>query len=193
MEQSKPGTARAFVVLTLLFMATFFNQVAHTPMLQVSPEQLATHLAQTKKQGLSLHIAEKYRISRVSAKEIVAAAFTAASSKGVSPYLVLGIIAQESSFRSKAASGYGAVGLMQVVPRWHPEKLTSFKNPRKALLNPKTNVTVGVQVLAEYLKRGKGVHWALAKYSGKAVRYGPKVLAYAQSFAKVARSSPTQV
>ena len=125
---------------------------------------------------LASHIARKWRMPLPRAQRIVRAAYEQARERDLSATLILAVVAQESSFRAAARSHRGAQGLMQVIPRYHPEKLKGL--PRDALLEPETNIQVGSQVLAEYIERVEGrVDPALIMYSGKARAYPQKVRA----------------
>src|SRR3546814_20765063 len=62
---------------------------------------------------------------------------------------------------------------MQVVRRWHREKL----HPSESLFDPAVNIRVGADVLEEYLElAGGNLSAALAKYSGNARNYASAVL-----------------
>lgn len=72
---------------------------------------------------------------------------------GVDPYLVWAIMRQESRYDSAAVSPAGAVGLMQVTPDT-ARKLSSFKNRGNSrliadLLDPRLNISAGVEILAQ--------------------------------------------
>ena len=93
----------------------------------------------------------------------------------VSERLVWQVMAVESSFDRRAVSQVGAQGLMQVMRRWHPEKVKG-----RSLFNQKVNVCVGAQILAEYISRYRSVPKALHAYNGlngRAGTYARKVLA----------------
>ena len=59
--------------------------------------------------------------------------------------LVTSIIAQESKFNPKAESWAGAVGLMQILPRF------SEVPTKEALFDPETNIREGIRILKEHL------------------------------------------
>ena len=89
----------------------------------------------------------------------------------VDPFLVLSMIKRESGFRHTIKNRYGAVGLMQVVPRYHKEKIKG-----RSLTDIDTNIEVGVMILAEYLESNQGsLRKALVKYSGNARNYREKL------------------
>jgi soluble lytic murein transglycosylase-like protein len=74
-------------------------------------------------------------------------------------------MAVESSYNPVAESSVGAMGLMQVLPKFHQEKLTEHGGT-EALLDPQVNIEVGTQILREYLKRFGDPETALQMYAG---------------------------
>jgi soluble lytic murein transglycosylase-like protein len=72
------------------------------------------------------------------------------------------------------------MGLMQVIPRFHPEKLIEHGG-EDALLDPQVNIRVGTWVLHEYLRRHGELEAALQRYAGAfdepTSQYAGKVLA----------------
>src|SRR5690606_19362829 len=100
----------------------------------------------------------------------------------LNPDLVSAIIKEESGCRPQVQSPYGAQGLMQVVRRWHGEKL----RPSESLFDPEVNIRVGADVLEEYLALAKGdLDVALRKYSGNARGYVNTVLKASRMLAQV--------
>lgn len=133
---------------------------------------------QKEQAALSEHLAAKYKKPVGEVSQIVQTAYKEAIRHSISPLLVLAIIEKESSLRSTVSNSYGALGLMQVVPRYHPEKLRNPTNP-KELLTPDGNIKVGTRIVAEYLQLQKGnLEKALVKYSGNAKEYYPKVMRF---------------
>lgn len=137
------------------------------------------------KQAITEYLSVKYAKEPALISAVVAAAWEEAHAHGVSPLLVIAIIEQESGFRHKVVNAYGAMGLMQVVPRWHPEKV-SVHGTKSALLDPEVNVKVGTKILAEYLNAKQGnLRKALAKYSGGASAYYEKVASFERKLREV--------
>ena len=68
-----------------------------------------------------------------------------ADTNGVDWKLLTAIMAQESKFNPQAESWAGAVGLMQVLPRY------SEVESKEALFDPETNVKEGVRIIKEHL------------------------------------------
>ena len=70
-----------------------------------------------------------------------------ASQYGLSPYLVLGVITEESGGNSKVVSSTGAIGLMQV----EPPTAADYRISPAQLYNPQENVIAGCEILAALL------------------------------------------
>lgn len=81
----------------------------------------------------------------------------------VSPELVIGMIDTESKFDPNAENR-GARGLMQVVPKWHIDRMARLGC--SDMYDPYQNITVGVDYISELIGRGKGLEWALMAYNG---------------------------
>jgi len=84
-----------------------------------------------------------------------------AEKKDLTKELVLAVIATESSFNKKAISGEGAKGYMQVMPKWHRDKLNG-RDPYNVLVN----IEVGTQILSNCFKERSTYKGALACYNG---------------------------
>jgi soluble lytic murein transglycosylase-like protein len=86
----------------------------------------------------------------------------------------------ESRYNPVAESAMGARGLMQVMPKFHAEKLLEHGG-EGALLDPQVNIQVGAQILREYLRRFGETETALQMYAGAfdepTSSYAVKVLA----------------
>lgn len=82
----------------------------------------------------------------------------------VDPYLLISLIRQESAFNENARSGVGALGLMQVMPS--TARRLDHHVSRRQLLDPGTNVRLGVKVFSTLLHLYDGdVELALAAYN----------------------------
>ncbi len=87
----------------------------------------------------------------------------AAGTQGVDKHLVLSVIYQESRCNSQAVGAVGELGLMQVSPRWHHDRMVRL-NARN-LLDVESNLRVGVDLLNE-LNITEDPLTALAIYNG---------------------------
>lgn len=129
---------------------------------------------------LAAHLSRRYRIAQDAAEEWVSAAHVASERIGVDPLLVLAVIAVESSFNPNAQSLAGAQGLMQIVPRYHEDKLGEHGGSG-AVLDPTINILVGTRILEQYIRRTGSLEAGLQRYNGAlsepSGRYAQKVLA----------------
>ena len=91
-----------------------------------------------------------------------------AAARGLDPYLVAALVAQESTFDPVIRSSANAVGLMQVLPSTGRQFARKLKIPgfsAARLTDPETNVRLGTAIFAESLRKFGGVHFALAAYN----------------------------
>ena len=121
--------------------------------------------AAREQRAVSEFIAKRYRVAQDAISGFVATAYMAGNEWKVDPLLILAVMAIESRYNPVAESHMGAKGLMQVIPKFHPEKLTE-RGGETALLDPHTNIQVGAQILREYMRRFGETETALQMYAG---------------------------
>ncbi len=125
-------------------------------------------------------IAKRYRVADQAVAGFVSTAYRAGRQFAVDPLLILAVMAVESRYNPVAESNVGAMGLMQVLPKFHLDKLSEHGG-EEALLDPEVNIEVGTQILREYLKRFGETETALQMYAGAmdepTSQYANKVLA----------------
>lgn len=99
---------------------------------------------------------------------------TRAEELNLDPFLVAGVIRQESAFDPLAVSSAGAVGLMQVLPATGRQLARSAgprRFSRKSLTTPELNVHLGALFLSELMERYDGdVPLALSAYNAGPTR-----------------------
>lgn len=121
------------------------------------------------------------KISPSIAKRITNSVVHHAQRTGIEVKTILGIIMKESTFNAKAKNGYGAVGLMQVVPRYHKDKIAG-----RDITRIETNIEVGTTILKNCLDASGNKTRALSCYSGNKVskvgKYKSKVNAFAKDY-----------
>jgi len=118
-----------------------------------------------EQRAVSEFIAKRYRVAQDAIAGFVAMAYRAGSERQVDPLLILAVMAIESRYNPVAESNLGAKGLMQVMPKFHADKLAGHGG-EGALLDPYTNIQVGAQILREYLRRFGETEPALQMYGG---------------------------
>ena len=78
--------------------------------------------------------------------------------------LVVSLMYRESSFNVLSISKAKCIGLMQINPKAHPEKVKPYKNYE--LYHIDVNVGIGCQILKQYLDKKKTIKGALESYLG---------------------------
>ena len=76
-----------------------------------------------EQRAVSEFIAKRYRVAQDAISGFVATAYRAGTEWKVDPLLILAVMAIESRYNPVAESAMGARGLMQVIPKFHGDKL----------------------------------------------------------------------
>jgi len=146
-------------------------------------EQPLIEVLSPKMQGALDYVSRRYRVSTEALLPIFATAQAVGRELRLDPLLIVAVIGVESGFNPFSQSVVGAQGLMQVVPRFHLDKLPDEAD-RSAFLDPVTNVQVGARVLKESIRRSGGLEDGLQQFAGAINdpdrRYSTKVLAEKQ-------------
>jgi len=111
------------------------------------------------------YVSRRFLVASAITERMVAAAHRAAAEVGLDPLLVLAVIAVESRFNPIAESGMGAKGLMQIIPRYHLDKLRAAGG-EDAVFDPEANIEVGARILQEYVYRTGTLEAGLQQYNG---------------------------
>lgn len=109
-------------------------------------------------------VARRYRVAQDAAVEVVTAAVREGKRHGLDPTLILAVIAVESRFNPIAQSEQGAVGLMQIIPRFHMDKIAAIGVP--SILVPEANIAIGALILKDAIRRGGSDAAGLQLYNG---------------------------
>jgi soluble lytic murein transglycosylase-like protein len=168
----KPAPKKNYVLVTVTIMAMLVFSApvsSNTPTSEQWWNSRYTQdlLVQTRRMGrLVEHIANRFPVNKNQARRIVSEAFRQGSAGDLAPELVLAVIAVESTFRPRVVSHAGARGLMQIIPKWHPDTIAEIGGAN-ALFDPNKNIQAGVRILAEYLDAQDGnLRKALLRYNG---------------------------
>jgi soluble lytic murein transglycosylase-like protein len=141
---------------------------------------VADSVLEREQRDVAEYIAKRYRIADAAATQFVSIAYRAAEQNRLDALLVLAVMAIESRYNPVAESVMGAKGLMQVIPKYHQEKLF-VHGGEHALLEPEANIQVGAQILREYQRRFGDTETALQMYAGAldepTAQYSAKVFA----------------
>ena len=187
-----------------VLIAASFCAIALAPPAAVAPPQSAPLLAclpeepaaesplDAVQEALVGNLTRRFRVAAEPTGRIVETAYRAAAQAGLDPLLVLAVISVESRFNPIAESGMGARGLMQIIPKFHLEKLAAHGG-EDAVLDPDSNIAVGTQILREYMRRTGSLEAGLQYYNGAAwdeeARYTQRVLTERRRLALVAQSA----
>jgi soluble lytic murein transglycosylase-like protein len=141
--------------------------------------------------GVLEYVKRRYRVSPEAVLPVFEVAELIGQERRIDPLLILAIIGVESGFNPFAESSMGARGLMQVIPRFHMDKVPEGMGVRH-LFDPAVNIQVGVRVLEEAIRRRGGLTAGLQYYAGSsesASRYANTVLAEKARLEKAARGT----
>jgi soluble lytic murein transglycosylase-like protein len=129
---------------------------------------------------LAVYLARRYKVAQDATEQLVGVAHEVGSRTGLDPLLILAVMAVESRFNPIAESVMGAKGLMQVIPRFHQDKLDALGG-EDSVLDPMTNIMVGARILKDAVRRGGGLMPGLQLYNGAfsddSQQYAQKVMA----------------
>ena len=170
-----------FLLSTILFLS---NVIAATPLDQmIFSLQEQTDLIEWVKDNAQI------KLNDSDALKIIREAYAQGYSSNISPHLILAMIKIESGFRHKARSTEGATGLMQVIPKWHKDKLKN-RNPTDV----KVSIEVGTKILSDcFVKHNNNSLKALNCYSGGGgKKYFNKVFDYKQVITAFVNNTDTR-
>ena len=90
--------------------------------------------------------------------------------QAIDPYVIMAICERESGCIPEIIGDNGkALGIMQIQPVWIQDKLAAHGYTEADLLMAEPNITIGIEILQDFLGKGRGIEWALTAY-----RYGPQ-------------------
>lgn len=111
------------------------------------------------------YVAQRYKVSADAVRPVFEAAQLVGQERRIDPLVIVAIIGVESGFNPFAESSMGARGLMQVIPRFHMDKLPSGADG-SLFLDPVANIRIGTSVLEEAIRRRGGLAAGLQYYAG---------------------------
>lgn len=154
----------------------------------VESEEPVVEVLAPRLRGAMDYVTRRYKVSVEAVQPIFATAQSVGKELHIDPLLIIAVIGVESGFNPFSQSVVGAQGLMQVVPRYHKDKLPEDSS---SFLDPVTNVQVGARVLKESIRRQGGLEEGLQQFGGAiddaGRRYATKVLAERQRLEQAAQ------
>ena len=174
--------------------------------LVVAPPPVVSYLAPANTPGrfnqadhnkLVAFISNRYAQPPKLVSRIVQETNQQAKRRQMDPLTVLAVIAIESSFNPLAVSNRGAMGLAQVLPQAHPDKVGALYKAGKSLTDIKENIRMGVDILSECRTHHNGdMRLALLRYNGSSrdrkSRYANKVWAMQAAMEEASGRKPVE-
>ena len=134
------------------------------------------------------YIAKRHKVSVSGLELLVRTAIREGRTAQVDPVLILAVTSIESGFNPFAESVFGAQGLMQIIPRFHQDKIDTSRGA-VALLEPTENIRVGARILREYMRNNGELEAALQQYGGVSdasdTSYAAKVMNEVERFRQI--------
>jgi soluble lytic murein transglycosylase-like protein len=143
------GSALAGPAL-LLMSITGFEARTGDPSTDPLAQQWGERVLEQERQSLVSALASEFDVPVPLAEQI----HEAATAFELDPKLAFGLVRAESSFRAKAVSPVGALGLTQVMPATARE--VEPGTTRRDLLEPETNLRIGFKYLRNLIDRYDG-------------------------------------
>jgi hypothetical protein len=160
------------------------------PVDTLAAEEQTPETPDAVQQALVDHLSRRFFIAAAPTERMVAAAHRAAREVGLDPLLVLAVISIESRFNPIAESVMGAKGLMQIIPKYHLDKLLPAGG-EDAVFDPESNIHIGTRILQEYVHRTGTLEAGLQFYNGAwrdgSAHYAHKVMAERARLEQVVR------
>ena len=197
------GSVMLMSLFAILFAGAYYMQAGAQEARAARAEAVALAVAEAEREAEAMRlsaemervrdwVAKRYRVSSDALEPAFVEVENSAREAELDPLLLVAMIAVESSFNPKAKSHAGALGLMQVIPRWHMDKI-GHDNDHTVLFDPRFNVQVGTLVLLEGLQRYGSLEAALQYYNGARhdpeKRYTKRVLSVKRQLQQVLASS----
>ena len=111
------------------------------------------------------YVKTRYKVSKEAVHPLFETVQRISKEHGIDPLLIVAIIGIESGFKSDAKSAGGGHGLMQIIPRYHLNKIPDGLGV-KGLMDPAVNVKVGTIILDDAISRAGGAAAGLQSYNG---------------------------
>lgn len=132
---------------------------------------------------------ENYDLESKKAEDIVELVNEASLKYNIPKEIIFGIIHVESTFQQYSKSEFGAMGLMQIVPKYHKKMIKEeFGANVSDLFVPEINIFAGTKILADSFKKTNNISRSLKLYNGNLSEnsyYDKKVLKIAKKFEEI--------
>lgn len=133
---------------------------------EVKAEQLRWEQLETERQNVAeiVEVVTDYNDPRIP-DEVEEAARKWGEVYQISPELLMTMAWRESRFNPEA-NGSGCIGLMQIAPQWHKDRLRRLNLEKDDLLTVDGNMAVAADYLHELFEKNEDDVWVLMTYNG---------------------------
>ena len=153
------------------------STAAHAETASAAAAAAPTTLSPRMQRALD-YVKNRYKVSKEAVHPLFETVQRIGKEHGIDPLLIVAIIGIESGFKSDAKSAGGGHGLMQIIPRYHLNKIPDGLGV-KGLMDPAVNVKVGAIILDDAISRAGSPAAGLQSYNGskKKKQFASRVLA----------------
>lgn len=141
------------------------NPASYAALAAEAPAASARTVLSPRLQTALDYVRKRYKVSTEAMLPLFEAVQWIARERGIDPLLIVALIGIESGFNAQARSSTGGHGLMQIIPRYHLDKIPDGLGV-KGLMDPVVNVQVGAQILDDAIRRSGGTLAGLQSYNG---------------------------
>ena len=159
-EYALPGLPSLAELTDLADLTAAIEPSAAIPVSETGPAVLSSRM-----QGALDYVTRRYRVSPEALVPVFEVAQLIGKERRIDPLLIVAIIGIESGFKSDAKSAGGGHGLMQIIPRYHLNKIPDGLGV-KGLMDPAVNVKVGTIILDDAISRAGNPVGGLQSYNG---------------------------
>jgi len=156
-------------VMLLIVFGTFICVMTSSICTKLNEEKPIVVIQQTQDPTMPITeiiIQQQPRIDPLLSKPIADAVLKYSKKYNFPPELIIALINRESKFRPMVVSSANCVGLMQINPPAHPEKLKKLGIKGTEIFHIDNNVHLGCMILREYYNSTQSIKKALTKYVG---------------------------
>ena len=154
-------------LLTLFILLSPLISKLESDLIRESYGAVRRHLSELNGRYALLEVLRNKPLSVGEALEVADVVFDESRANDVPIHLVLGIMSQESAFRSYAVSEKGARGLMQLMPTiWKRYIEAPSLKDETSSFTPALNVRVGMRYLGDLFKEHRDWNKVLKTYGG---------------------------
>lgn len=179
-KRYKYSISRVLLLLGLIFSTLFYFTVSSSPLVAevLEPEVKIIKMTPAQKEisqeGKKVRFYKQFiqsiqpSISDGESTVLVKAVLKYSNEFKIDPNVAIGLIRVESSFDKYAISPVGALGYMQILPKWHLDKIKILRERfgHGNVFDVDFNIALGLMILNEYKSKYKSIEKGLLKYNG---------------------------